>query len=207
MYINLHKLKHLHFGDIEILVALKQKETGLLIEYMTDDHLERFRNLGYLDEVKTKKGEHIYASLRASKKLKDFLIECSYEGAADEESEKLANWIINVYKSKSGGIVKNKLEIKRRIHWFKTITGISGNRLAILMSCFIQDTYNEKDGESVKEFMDRNKRGVLSNMCDVICWNPPNHFARHYTLADSPLYRYYEDNTEYIEKVWESKGI
>lgn len=83
----------------------------------------------------------------------------------DSETEVIADWLINIYKAKSGGIVKNKTEIKRRIQWFKTVTQIKGNKLAVLLQSFLQDTYNEQDGLTVKEFMEQKIQGVYSVIC------------------------------------------
>lgn len=204
MYINLAQIgKKLVRGDLEILVALKQVNTDYLLNELSENDLKRFEDLDFIERVKTyKKTDHPYKCLRLTKLAKQFLVDCSYEGSPDEQSEKITDWLVEVYKNKSGGIIKNKTEARRRIHWFKTITSIEGNYLAVLLQCFIQDTYDSTLGESVKDFMERNSRGVLSNMLDNVFWNPPNIMARHYTLADSPLCIYYENNRGYIEQRW-----
>lgn len=210
MYINikLFEKSGLKNSDLVLLCAIKTVETKFLIENLTEQDYNRFKTLNLIKHVKTKKkGEHLYESLRIDKKGEDLLTSFSYEGAVDEESVIIADWLIKIYKSKSGGIVKNKTEIKRRVHWFKTITHITGNKLAILLQCYIQDTYNDQDGYSVKEFMENNPRGVLSNMCDNICFSPSSVFDKHYTLDKSPLFSYYEDNLEYVQSAWKSKGI
>lgn len=201
MYINLQQVnKYLKRGDLELLIAIKLVDTEYLNRELTEVDLSRFEALEFIERVKSpKKGE---TPLRLSKKAKTYLNDISYEGSVDDETNILADWLIGVYKNKPGGIVKNKTEFKRRLMWFKTITQISGNFLAVLLQSYIADTYNEQDGISVKEFMEQNPRGQLSNMLDFLCWRPPNHFARNYTLADSPLYRYYEDNEAYIEEMW-----
>ncbi len=205
MYINLHKTqKKLKRGQLELLVALKQVDIEYLLKELTEGDLSSFEALEFISRVKVKKkDEHPYTSLRLSPKGKEFLVGCSFEGAPDEQTEVIVNWLVGIYKKKSGGIVKNKKEIARRIHWFKTVTGITGNYLGILLSNFINDTYDSTTGDSVQEFMERNPRGVLSNMLDNVCWTPPNIMAKHYTLADSPLYTYYQDNEEYIKDLWE----
>lgn len=201
MYINLKQTqKYLIRGDLELLTAIKQVDTEYLNKELTETDLSRFEALEFIERVKTpKKGQ---TPLRLTKKAKNYLNEISYEGSVDDETNVLADWLIGVYKNKPGGIVKNKTEFKRRLMWFKTITQISGNFLAVLLQAFISDTYNDKDGLTVREFMEQNPRGVLNNMLDILCWNPPNHFARNYTLADSPLYIYYENNQAYIEEMW-----
>ena len=210
MYLNISVFtkSNLQFSDLVFLAAINQTETDWLIENLNEGVYSRFNELSLIKHIKQKsKKEHLYTSLRISEVGAKFLADISYEGAVDSETEVIADWLINIYKTKSGGIVKNKTEIKRRIHWFKTVTQIKGNKLAVLLQSFLQDTYNEQDGLTVKEFMEQNSRGVLSNMLDNICFNPTSVFDKHKTLDKSPLWQYYEENIEYINKVWESKGL
>ena len=210
MYLNISVFtkSNLQFSDLVFLAAINQTETDWLIENLNEDVYNRFNELSLIKHIKQKsKKEHLYTSLRLSEQGKSLLVNLSYEGAVDSETEVIADWLINIYKAKSGGIVKNKTEIKRRIQWFKTVTQIKGNKLAVLLQSFLQDTYNEQDGLTVKEFMEQNSRGVLSNMLDNVCFNPTSVFDKHKTLDKSPLWQYYEENIEYINKVWESKGL
>ena len=210
MYLNISVFtkSNLQFSDLVFLAAINQTETDWLIENLNEDVYRRFSAFSLITHIKQKsKKEHLYTSLRLSEQGKSLLVNLSYEGAVDSETDIIADWLINIYKSKSGGIVKNKTEIKRRIHWFKTVTQIKGNKLAVLLQSFLQDTYNEQDGLTVKEFMEQNSRGVLSNMLDNVCFNPTSVFDKHKTLDKSPLWQYYEENIEYINKVWESKGL
>ena len=210
MYLNISVFtkSNLQFSDLVFLAAINQTETDWLIENLNEDVYRRFSAFSLIKHIKQKsKKEHLYTSLRLSEQGKSLLVNLSYEGAVDSETEVIADWLINIYKAKSGGIVKNKTEIKRRIQWFKTATQIKGNKLAVLLQSFLQDTYNEQDGLTVKEFMEQNSRGVLSNMLDNVCFNPTSVFDKHKTLDKSPLWQYYEENIEYINKVWESKGL
>src|SRR3990170_3897971 len=209
-YINISVLlkSKLEFSDLIFLAAISQKESQFLIDNLTDDRFKRLEALSLLTNIKRqKKDEHAYISLRVSDAGRKLLTDLSYEGAVDEETEIIATWLINIYKSKSGGIVKNKTETKRRIQWFKIATQIKGNKLASLLQCFMQDTFNEQDGISVRDFMEQNPRGVLSNMLDNVCWNPTSLYDKHKTLDKSPLWTYYENNLEYINKVWINKGL
>ena len=210
MYLNISVFtkSNLQFSDLVFLAAINQTETDWLIENLNEDVYNRFNELSLIKHIKQKsKKEHLYTSLRLSEQGKSLLVNLSYEGAVDSETEVIADWLINIYKAKSGGIVKNKTEIKRRIQWFKTVTQIKGNKLAVLLQSFLQDTYNEQDGLTVKEFMEQNSRGVLSNMLDNVCFKPTSVFDKHKTLDKSPLWQYYEENIEYINKVSESKGL
>ena len=210
MYLNISVFtkSNLQFSDLVFLAAINQTETDWLIENLNEDVYRRFSEFSLIKHIKQKsKKEHLYVSLRLSDSGKSLLVNLSYEGAVDSETEVIADWLINIYKAKSGGIVKNKTEIKRRIQWFKTVTQIKGNKLAVLLQSFLQDTYNEQDGLTVKEFMEQNPRGVLSNMLDNVCFNPTSVFDRHKTLDKSPLWQYYEDNLEYINQVWKNKDL
>lgn len=205
MYINLQQtVKKLKRGQLELLIAIKQVNLEYLLEELTEEDLKYFEGLGFIDRIKAKKkDEHPYTSIRLSPQAKQFLINCSFEGAPDEQTEAIVKWLIPIYKGKSGGIVKNKKEITRRVHWFKTVTGITGNYLAVLLNSFIENTFDPSTGDTIFEFKEKNPRGVLSNMLDNVCWSPPNMMAKHYTLADSPLFTYYEDNEEYIKDIWD----
>jgi hypothetical protein len=192
--------------DLYYLLAVKQIEKEQL-KNIPIDVIERFEALGIITMVKGKKGDSEASKIRLNDKGKDLAVKLSFEGSPDEETEIIANWLINTYKDKKGGIVKNKTEIRRRIMWFKTITDIRENRLAVLLQCFLSDCFNEDDGLSVKEFMEQNPRGVLSNMLDNVFFSPTSVFDKHKTLDKSPLYTYYEDNKEYVNQIWESKGL
>ena len=208
MYINLSVLgkSGLEYSDLVFLAAIKQVDKDVL-EKLKGDVFNRLEGLSLLTSIKGKKGDNPIYNIRLSEKGKKLMADLSFEGAVDSETEIIADWLINIYKSKSGGIVKNKTETKRRIQWFKTVTQIKGNKLAVLLQCFLQDTYNEQDGLTVKEFMEQNPRGVLSNMLDNVCWNPTSLYDKYKTLDKSPLWQYYEDNIEYINKIWESKNL
>ena len=208
MYINLSVLgkSGLEYSDLVFLAAINQTNKEV-IDKLTGDTFNRLEGLSLLTSIKGKKGDNPTYNIRLSEKGKKLMADLSFEGAVDDETEIIADWLVNIYKSKSGGIVKNKTETKRRIQWFKTVTQIKGNKLAVLLQCFLQDTYNEQDGLTVKEFMERNPRGVLSNMLDNVCFNPTSVFDRHKTLDKSPLWQYYEDNLEYINQVWKNKDL
>ena len=210
MFINfsLFEKSNLLPSDLVFLAAIKNKEVEYLIKNLTESDYNRFKELSLVKHIKAKKkDEHPYISLRLEKKTEELLINLSFEGAVDEETEILVSWLINVFKSKSGGIIKNKTEIRRKCMWFKTITNITGNKLAVLLQCFIQDTYNEQDGLTVKEFMEQNPRGVLNNMLDNLFFSPTSVFDKHYTLDKSPLYNYFTDNQEYVENIWRQKNL
>ena len=203
MYINLSVLgkSGLEYSDLVFLAAIKQVDKDVL-EKLTGDVFNRLEGLSLLTSIKGKKGDNPIYNIRLSEKGKKLMTDLSFEGAVDDESEKIRDWVVSVYKNKNGGIVKNKTELGRRIHWFKTITEIRGNFLAVLIQCVMQDTYDPECGQSFYDAKKDNSRLILSNLAENLFWMPQSHFDRHYTLDKSPLFTYYEDNQEYIKQVW-----
>lgn len=200
MYINFKILKKYNLTPEQLiqLIAIKQKE----VDFVNTDVLSHFDSLGYTTYVKGRKDALKSELVRLSDKGKKLLTDLSFEGAVDEESEKIRDWVVSVYKNKNGGIVKNKTELGRRVQWFKTITGIQSNFLAVLIQCVVQDTYDPECGQSFYDAKKDNPRLILSNLAENLFWMPQSHFDKHYTLDKSPLFTYFEDNREYIKQVW-----
>ena len=205
MYINIdYYLKSsLLYSDLIFLAGIKQTKTEIL-EILTDDIISRFKTLELITSIKGKKDEDERLKIRLSEKGKEFMIKLSFEGAEDEETTTIKNWIISVYKNKDGGIVKNKTELGRRLQWFKTVTNIQGNFLAVLIQCAMQDTYNNSCGQTFYEYKKDNPRAMLSNLAENLFWTPESIYDKHKTLDKSPLYTYYEDNQQYIENIWKT---
>lgn len=203
MYLNFNLYPEQLFPeDLFYLLAIKQVNMNIVVP---DDVLSRFETLSLVKYVKGKAKEEKRLKLRISDKGKDLLVKLSFEGSYDLESEKLADWLISIYRSKGGGMVKNKVEVKRRLHWWKKITDIRGNFLAVLLQCAIQDSYNPESDESFFEFKKKNPRAIWSNMAENLLWKPGSIHDKYKTLDKSPLYMYYEDNKEYIENIWRTK--
>jgi len=215
MFINLSLLeKHnLYPSDLTLLTAIKLNSAGKNEEYLnkwlSEDDYKRYEALEYTKLVKpVKKTDGLYKRLRISDKMSKVLndLSCGGEGIS-EDTEKLANWIFDIYGKKPNGIIRNRKETKRRIQWFSEITSIQQNALATLIASFIQDSYEPEQYATFKEFKEQNPRAIFSNCCDNICWSPPNDRAVHYTLDDSPLYAYYIQNEEFIKGCWKQNGL
>lgn len=204
MYINFKALDKSGLSSLHVfcLVAIKQKDFDFT-EGVNENYLADLLNQELISHIKvSKKLEGTTQSLRITPKGKKLLVDLSFEGAVDEESERIKEWVIRVYKKKAGGIVKNKTELGRRIQWFKIKTDIKGNFLALLIQCAVSDTYNPECGQSFYDYKKENPRAILSNMAENLFWSPASIFDKHKTLDKSPLYTYYEDNEKYIQQVW-----
>ena len=145
MYINLTLFKNTDLSADQLLNLVYIKQVAP--EMINVEFLKEFEERGYIKYNKRKNAsQNVQELVRLDKKGKDLLVKLSFEGTVDEECEKLGAWLISQYKNTDGKIVKNKTEILRRLQWYKTITGISGNFLALLISCAIKDTYNNDCG-------------------------------------------------------------
>lgn len=204
MFINFKTLnkfqEQFSFHDLLYLCAVKQQDEESIKEIGEKISVIRLLEHNYIKTLKN--GE-----LRLDKKGTEFLKNVSKSDEITEDTERLCEWLVQVYKGREDGIVKNKQELKRRCNWFQDQTGIYKNKLAVLLQCFIQDSYTKESNLTIQEFKEQNPRMVLSNLLDNVFWKPKDNFARHYNLTDSPLYQYYEDNKEYIESVWKSKNL
>lgn len=202
MYINFNKLHRsgITLEQLFFMCAIQQREPQEILDmYYNEEVVQEFLERGFFKRLK--KGD-----LRMDTKGTKFLKEVSSSGDITSETEIIVDWLIQVYKSRNGG-VRNKKETQRRCQWFSDETGIVGNRLAVLLRCFVQDVYQQDTGQSIEEARADNPRLQLSVLIDNIFWNPPNNFARNYTLDNSPLWNYYDEHTEYIEQVWKTTGL
>jgi hypothetical protein len=202
MYINLDLFYNSELSPDQLLqlVCIKQKR----LECINEAFLEEFEAKELISYVKPKnKSQNRLELVRLSKEGENFLNRLSFVGAEDEETKILAQWIIKEYKERDGGFVKNKAELSRRIKWFKETTEIKGNKLALLLRLAMRDTYSNDVGMSFNEYKKQNPRAILSNCAENLFWTPPNLFSRHYSLSESVLYTYFEDNEEYVRAVWD----
>lgn len=198
-YINFNQFRKLKLTEEFVFFLLSVKSED---EFYINNYKEKEKALeeNYIKQIKS--GDY-----RLDKKGKDVLNKLSKSDAITPETEKLAEWIANYYKNKKGGIVRNKAELKRRLQWYCDETGIYKRSIAVLIACFINDTYDPSLGLSIEEFKEQNPRMQLSMLAENLVFTPRNHFARHYNLDDSPLHQYYLDNQQYIEEEWKKNGI
>jgi len=215
MYLNFDKIvkREVHPKDLLFLQAVHQQKTeeleNVVAMYMEDDSLERFLSDGIVEYIKGKKGDTEIARLRLTKKGRDFLLELQKGEDWTEVEVELVKWGEAVYSKRPNYVKSNKLEAQRRMYWFAQETGITKNELAVLMDCFMKDCFVPEEydkrpfNEQFGEFKKKNPRAQVSNKLENILWAPKDRFQRHYTLEGSPLWNYYRDNEDYIEKQWE----
>lgn len=193
-------LKDFCFNDFLYICAIKQQDEENQKEYYNISSYTILLEQGYIKTLKN-------GALRLDKKGTEFLKNVSKSDEITEDTEKIVDWMVKIYKDREDGIVKNKQECKRRAQWFQDETGIYQNKLALLISSFMQDTYSKYSGLSIEEFKAQNPRMVLNNMLDNVFYKQDSMFDKHYTLNKSPLYQYFEDNQEYIEEIWKKNNL
>src|SRR5690606_28791796 len=128
--------------DLLYLCAVKQQDEESIKEIGEKISVIRLLEHNYIKTLKN--GE-----VRLDKKGKELLNKISKSDEITSDTEQIANWLISVYKGREDGIVKNKAELKRRLQWFQDQTGIYRNHLALLLKCFMQDTYTKESGLSI----------------------------------------------------------
>lgn len=188
------------WDDFLYLCAIKQQDEENQKEYYNISSYTRLLEQGYIKTLKN-------GVLRLDKKGTELLKNISKSDEITEDTEKIVDWMVKIYKGREDGIVKNKQECKRRAQWFQDETGIYQNKLALLISSFMQDTYSKSYGLSIEEFKTQNPRMVLNNMLDNVFYKQDSMFDKHYTLNKSPLYQYFEDNRPHIEEIWSKNNL
>lgn len=201
MFINFEKFEKYGYTEemIFLLCAIKNKALDYVKEKF-ETHRELFESKDLIKYVKkTKASQELFELVRIDKKGEKLLKDLSSSVSVSEDVEVLGNWVINYYKKRKGGIVTNKTETLRRLQWFSDETGLVKNSLAVLIKCFINDTYSPESGLTIEQAKEENPRLQLSNEAGNIFWKPRDRFARHYNLDDSPLYAYYTDFKDIIQ--------
>lgn len=177
-----------------------------------DDSIIKFSEKGWIHQIKGKKTDSELAKLRTTKKGRDLLINLQKDEDYEEQDKVLAEWIEGVYASRPNYIKSNKEELKRRLCWFRYETGIHKNELGSLLKIFIMNSYvDDPDdkrpfSERFREFKNDNPRAVISNKTENIIWTPPDRYSKYYSLEHSPLWNFYKDNEEYVEKMWQKNS-
>lgn len=199
MYINLKQLEKcgLDGNSIMILNIIKQNSNGAQEEFLKCLSVDWELIKDYVEF--TKKGSTNESKARLNKKGKELLIKL-VTSSVDEDTEKIGDWIKKTYKSRPSGIVRNYKELLKRLQWWSDVTNIKQNELAILIKAFMANTYDPESGMTIEEAKKNNPFLVLSNVAENVFWSPKDVFAKHYSLDDSPLWQFYDDNIGFFAK-------
>lgn len=198
MYLNA-KLAHeigWNLREIVQMQLLKQNRTenleNELAMYFDDDMLKRFETEGISDIVKKKrKADSDFSVLRLSKKGQDILEKVTVP-EVEEKDFQMLGYLTKMYLDNPDGDRKvgNKKKVVQYICTFRKYLGISIHETYWLLWKFLQDYSYTKVLEYL--FFNSNK-------------NRYGSFAAN--IEDSPIFQYYNENREEVEKLWKSKGL
>ena len=187
MYINIEVFKKsgLQPNDILFLCAIKQCEEQFLIDYLTEDDYKRFEQLSLITHIKTsKKGEHLYKSLRLTQKGRDLMSELE-EPVQIEEDYIVWLWLSEHYKI-LGKEVGNGKRTQKHIRDFRVKSGIQKNNLITLCLDFIEDEDNMKFNQNL----------------EFAFFKGMNAFQTRFNLEDSRLYKHYLKKEQYFKSIF-----
>lgn len=174
--------------DLLILEILHQNSTedmtGELVLYLDEKHMERFLALDLIGYVKAKKkDEHDFRRLRLSKKGKDI-----YRNARildyTEFDENLFAAVEKIYNSLEKP-VGNDIRVKQLLAWFRAETGYSRKQIFKAIRVFIEIEQEKSGGKYIPS-------------AENLIWKGSNLFATKWTLADSRLYQFIQENKKHL---------
>ena len=183
MFVN---FKHLTLKPSSVfnLLAIKQKETNYLLENLSQEEYSHFETLSFITHIRQKKKEeHLYISLRLSKKGLDFL-EKLEEVELLEEDSVVGEWLCKYYLD-AGKSVGNKKKLFRHIKAFRVQSGIEKNNLIKLCTHFLK--HNEE----------------RSNKLEFVFFFPRNVFEVKLDLDGSWLYQHYLQFKQELDNIFE----
>ena len=197
MAVNINYLmeKGLSYYDFTLLQLIAQntdpKMHEEIIIHMQEENLKRLHALDMLKLVNLKKkADHDYTRLRLSKKGKMVFRNAQIIDytAADEA---LLTTLSGVYE----GVEKpigNDERVKQLIAWFRVETQYSRKMLYFAIIFFIGKHEDEKKTKYIPS---------LENLL----WKPNNVFASKWSLADSRLYQFINENKQELNAYTASK--
>lgn len=196
MYLNvdyIHK-KGLSLQEVVVLYLIKQNklenQENNIATYLDDEMLLKFDDLGYLDRVKKKrKSDSDFKILRTTKEANDFLDNCEVPEVTKGDLE-MFDYLSKMYLSHedTDRIIGNKKLVKKYIAIFRNNVGLSLHQMYWLCWLFLDEYKYTKKLENI--FFDRNKNRFLG-------------FKNN--IEESPLYQYYDENIEDVERFWAKK--
>lgn len=186
MYINTEYLesKSLSLIDICILQLAKQQRSENQEAYLEkyEKDVEYLEKSGLLKTIKGKKKDSKMSKIRISKAGEEVLTNVEIP-EANEDDITLFNWLKTKYLD-MGKKLGNQKKTKIYIALFRAHSGIERNKLAFLMSTFLDD-----------------ERNMEYNMVlEYALYKPQNAYNTKFNLEESRLYQYYLTHEEYFKE-------
>lgn len=186
MAVNINYLmeKGLSYYDFTLLQLLAQNTDPKIYEeliiHMRDENLTRLHALDLIAMVKLKrKTDHDYTRMRLSKKGKEVFRNAQIIDYT-EADEKLEEALAAMY-GKLNKPVGNDVKVKQMIAWFRTETQYSRKMLYFAVQYFLG------------KHEDEGKVKYIPSLENLL-WKSSNVFAAKWSLADSRLYQFINEN-------------
>ena len=186
MAININYLmqKGLSYHDFTNLQLIAQNTEPKMYEEiiinMTAEDLTRLHALDMLSLIKLKrKADHDYTRLRLSKKGKEAFRNAQIVDYTKED-ELLLEHLTGLYK-KMDKTVGNEVKVKQMIAWFRTEADFTRKHIYIAIKFFLTKHQEEDKTKYIPS---------LENLM----WKSSNVFATKWSLADSRLYQFIQEN-------------
>jgi len=196
MYLNskLLETRNLSPAEFALLLLIKQNKSepnGDIIEkYLDPETSVKFEEMGLVDYVKEKsKKDRLVDRIRLSPKGTALLEDLQTPDVTDGDIE-LFNYLSDMYLNNEDDerSIGNKKLVKMYVAQFRQIIGLSLHEAYWLYDLFLKEYSYTKKLEYL--FLNRAK----------------NHYGKFSSnYQDSPIYQFWDDNKERVEKYWELK--
>lgn len=195
MYLNTNYIHNKGFtlNDIYTLQVIHQNRTenmeSVIATYITDDMLDKFVEKGFVSFIKGGKKDSKFKLIRLSKKGSDFLDNC-YTPEITEGDVDMFNYLSSMYLSHEDKERKigNKKKTKIYCAVFRKNLSLSLHEMYWLCWAFLQDYKYTKVLEYIFFNSNKQRYGKFEN-----------------NIEESPLFQYFDENKEKIQRLWEKK--
>lgn len=186
--------KQLSLGELGVLQLIKQSKIEDLsqqieFEVQGTNILEKWLNIGYIEEIKGKKDQTLYQKLRTTK-LANEILEDIETPDVTEGDLKMRDYLIEMYLNHEDTerSVGNKKKISIYISIMRQRLGLTLHEFFYLCEYFLAEYPYTKLLEYIFFNSNKNRYGKFQN-----------------NMEDSSLYQFYDSRKEEIQNYWNSK--
>lgn len=190
MYINLKFLesKDLTFERLMLLQLVKQQKFEDCSEYLIDQkkNLRSLTEAGLITSIKGRKKDSAESKLRPTKEGEELLANVEIPEIIEDDLV-LFEWVKGIYLSRDKKL-GNQKKTKLYIALFRVHSGIDRNKLATLLSVFLEDDQNME----------------YNLVLEYALFKPQNAYATKFSLEQSRLYQYYLTHQIFFDETFKT---
>lgn len=183
--------KGFNINQVALLQIIKQNriedKEDSIATYMTDEWLESFESKGIITSIKKKrKSDSDFKVMRLTKKGED-LLEIFETPEITSGDDDMFNYLVGMYlkHEDKDRMIGNKKKTRMYCAIFRQQLNLSLQEMYWLCMQFLQDYPYTKKLEYIFFNSNKNRYGKFSN-----------------NLEDSPLYQFFEQHKDKVEKIW-----